>query len=399
MTAAPKTTQARGTDVPTRVARATLLAAATLTIMAPAVIAPSLPAMRAVFADTAGAEVLVRLALTITSLAIAISAPLAGAVADRVGRGPLLIGGLTLYAVAGVGGYFTDDLAVLLATRALLGVAVGGIMTAVSATITDWFDGPRRASFLGLQQAFASVGGVVFLPLAGLLAASNWKSPFWLYAASAVIVPFALVALRKTPRHSGSGADAGTADGTPQRVLGPVTGLYLLAFGVTLAFYMAPTQLPFLLADFGSGPAVVGTVVAATTLSSVLGALAFPALRRRWTAGVLTAASVALLGIGWLLVGTAATVPPVVIGLLIGGFGVGLAVPTLNLRLSELAPAARRGRVLSGLVSGIFLGQFLSPLVVAPLIAVTGIDGAFRWTGLAMVVGAALAAPALIRTR
>ncbi len=58
----------------------------------------------------------------------------------------------------------------LLLTRTLLGAAVGGILTAVSAMITDWFDGPRRASYLGLQQAFAGLGGVVFLPLAAVLA-------------------------------------------------------------------------------------------------------------------------------------------------------------------------------------------------------------------------------------
>lgn len=177
---------------PPRVAQATLLAAATLTIMAAAIIAPSLPVMTEVF-DTA--DVLVRLALTVTSLAIAISAPLSGTVADRVGRRPLLIGSLALYAVAGTAGYFVSDLAMLLATRALLGVAVGGIMTAVGALITDWFDGPRRASFLGMQQASASLGGVVFLPLAGVLADLDWKLPFWIYAVSALILPFAVLTI------------------------------------------------------------------------------------------------------------------------------------------------------------------------------------------------------------
>ncbi|MFG1790279.1 MFS transporter [Nocardia sp. NPDC049149] len=395
MSAALEKAVAQESATPTRVARGTVLAAAMLTIMAPAVIAPSLPAMREVFADVAGADVLVRLVLTITSLAIGISAPFAGMIADRIGRKPLLTASLVLYALAGVAGYFVDALGVLLVTRALLGVAVGGIMTAVSATITDWFDGPKRASFLGLQQAFASIGGVVFLPLAGLLAASNWKSPFWIYAASAVIVPFALLALRERPRGDASGPVVADDGGARPAIFGPIAGLYLLAFLVTLAFYMAPTQLPFLLAQLGTGPAVVGAVIAATTLSSVGGALAFPSLRARWAPAVLTAASIALLGGGWILVGTASTVAQVVAGLLVGGFGVGLAVPNLNLRLSDLAPAALRGRILSGLVTGIFLGQFLSPLVVQPLIHLTGIGGAFGWSGLALVVGAIVALPLL----
>lgn len=55
-----------------------MLAAAGLTIMASALISPSLPAM----ATHYGNETLVRLVLTVTSLAIAITAPLAGALAE-----------------------------------------------------------------------------------------------------------------------------------------------------------------------------------------------------------------------------------------------------------------------------------------------------------------------------
>ncbi len=388
------TTRGRSTPAaaPARPARGTVLAAATLTIMAAAIIAPSLPQMRAAFAGTPGADVLVRLTLTVTSLAIAISAPLSGLVADRLGRRPLLVAGLVLYALTGTAGFAVGDLYLLLITRALLGVAVGAIMTAISAMITDWFDGPRRASFLGLQQAFAGLGGVVFLPLAGLLAAVSWQLPFLIYAAAALIVPFALLTLREAPRPERPAAPSGH-DG--RRTTARVAGVYALALVATLVFYMAPTQLPFLLAGFGTGPVVTGAVIAGSTLTSAAGALAFPALRRRLTSATITTVSVALLGLGWLLTGTAGTVVQIAAGLLVGGAGVGLAVPNLNLRLTELAPPDRRGRILSGLVTGIFLGQFLSPLAVQPLVQAYGLAGAFTWTGVAMAAGAALS---LIRT-
>lgn len=322
---------------PHRFARGTILAAAALTIMAPAVVAPSLPAMEQSFADQPGASLLVRLAITITSLVIAVSAPVSGVVADRVGRRPLLVFGLVVYAVSGTAGYFVTGLAGLLATRALLGAAIGAVMTAVSATITDWFDGPRRASFLGLQQAFASLGGVVFLPLAGALATIDWRIPFWLYSLAAVVALCAIHAIRDRPRDTPK-----VTTGTGRVMNGPVLGLYALALGATMVFYMAPTQVPSLLDNLGAGPAVVGAVLAGSTLTSTLGA--------------------------------------------------GLAVPNLTLRLSELAPPAWRGRVLSGLVTAIFLGQFLSPLAVQPLTQTIGVGNAFAWTGVAMITGAALAA-------
>lgn len=385
---------ARQQAPPTRAARAAVLASATLTLMAAAIIAPGLPAMSEEFAEAPGGGLLVRFVLTITSLAIAVSAPVSGLIADRVGRRSLLVSGLVLYAVSGTAGFFAPDLYVLLATRALLGVAVGGIMTAVSATITDWFDGARRVSFLGLQQAFASLGGVVFLPLGGILAGVDWRAPFWLYSVSAAVAVLAFVALREGPR---GGRGTGAAGETPPRGRPPrrsgtgrIAGVYVLALVATLAFYMGPTQLPFLLKDFGSGSGVAGVVVAGSMVSGTFGALAFPYLRRRLATTAITTVSIALLGTGWLLVGTAGTVVQVLAGMLVGGTGVGLVVPNLNLRLSELAPEGRRGRVLSGLVTGVFLGQFLSPLALQPLIHGTGLAAAFTWTGGAMTAGAAL---------
>ncbi|MFD4637691.1 MFS transporter [Lentzea sp. NPDC058436] len=362
---------------PTRPAQAVVLASATLTIMAAAIIAPSLPAMGEVY----GQEVLVKLALTITSLAIAVSAPLAGLAADRTGRKPLLTGSLVLYALAGTAGYFVTSLPVLLGTRALLGLAVGGVMTSVSALITDWFEGESRTRFLGYQQAAASLGGVVFLPLAGVLAGVDWRLPFWLYSVAAAI---ALAAALTPTGERPAATKATTTAGFPRKAI----GIYLMALTATLVFYMAPTQLPFLLRELNADTTTIGAVIAGSTLTSVVGALVFPKLRTT----KITAISVALLGAGWLIIGAANGIALITAGLLLGGFGVGLVVPNLNTTLAGLAEPEQRGRVLSGLVAGIFLGQFLSPLVVAPLIEATGIAQAFAWTGIATTVaGAALA--------
>ncbi|MFC8046689.1 MFS transporter [Nocardia sp. NPDC057353] len=362
-------------------ALATVLAAAALTLMAAAVIAPALPAMATAYAGTPGAELLVRLAVGITSLAIAVSAPLAGALADRVGRASLLTGGLLLYAVSGTAGWFLTGLPALLGSRILLGIAVGAVMTAVAATLTDWYEGPRRALWLGRQQAAASLGGVVFLPLAGVLAGIDWRLPFWLHAAAAPIAVAAALLLRDGPPAAPNTPDPVRGQGNTAGIL----GIYLLALTATLAFFMAPTQLPFLLTEQGAGPAAVGVIVAGSTLTSIAGALLFPRLRARLTPTAVTAASLALLGLGWLVAGTAAHPAQVLAGLLIGGLGVGAVVPDLNTRLGELAPPHRRGRVLSGLVTAIFLGQFLSPVVLAPLVARIGIEGAFTTTGLALL--------------
>ena len=70
--------------------KAALLSIATLTVSSTMVIAPSLPAMAAAFANTPNAELLVKLTLTMPAIAIAICAPMAGWVIDRYGRLPML---------------------------------------------------------------------------------------------------------------------------------------------------------------------------------------------------------------------------------------------------------------------------------------------------------------------
>lgn len=68
----------------------TLLLASTLTIMSGATISPALSAIRSAFDATPNADVLVQIVLTMSALFIAVGAPIAGAVVDRLGWTKLL---------------------------------------------------------------------------------------------------------------------------------------------------------------------------------------------------------------------------------------------------------------------------------------------------------------------
>lgn len=399
----PATAASRQTPVTT----VALLGSAALTITAAAIIAPSLPAMVDVFPDDP--QWLVRLSLTVTSAAIGVAAPVAGALADRVGAGRILPPALALYALAGTAGLYTPTLATLLISRAVLGLAVAGVMIGVTALISARYEGPARTRMLGLQASAASFGGVLLLPLAGVLASSTWRAPFWIYGSAVVVLPLAVIGLRRqgTPpavsRSRTSPAARATTDPAvrdhPQPPRAPrrtVGGIYLLGFLGTVIFFMAPTQLPFQLQHLQAGSGVVGVVVAISTASSALFALLLPAVARRLTPPQVAALAVALLGLGWLVVGSGDLVT-IVIGSIIGGAGVGLIIPTLNLWLAAASPVASRGRVLSGAVASIFLGQFASPLLLQPLVHAVGIPSAFTLTGvIALTVGVVFAGAARI---
>lgn len=343
---------------PSSLIRLTLLILSALTIMAGATIAPALPAMQAHFAGVPNATLLVKLALTIVGLAIALSAPLSGVLADRFGRRPVLLGSLLLYAVGGASGLIVSSLGALLLGRVVLGLAVAGTMTATGALINDLFSGPGRGKFLSQQAAFSSFGGAVLLPLGGVLAGIGWRAPFALYLIALLLLPLVL----RLPRGIPGGQHAEGVQEKPRwAIIGLVYGLALLYM---VTFYLMPAQGPFLLRFLGLSPATTGLVLGGFTLVAAITSLVYSRLAGRFDARRVAALGFLLLGTGWAAVSRSNSLVEVFPGLLIGGLGSGLVFPNLYAWLADVTPAAWRGRVTAGMSSAVFLGQFLSPLVL-----------------------------------
>ncbi len=94
--------------------------------MAAATIAPALPRMADAYRGVASVELVTKLVLTTPALAIALCAPLAGAIIDRFDRLTLLRGSLVLYGLAGAAGYVLKDLDTVGIQRAIITVGRGG---------------------------------------------------------------------------------------------------------------------------------------------------------------------------------------------------------------------------------------------------------------------------------
>ncbi len=364
--------------------RATLLAISTLTIMAGATIAPGLPRMQTHFADVPDAGLLVRLVLTIVALSVAVFSPIAGIIADKFGRKPLLIFGLILYAVAGTSGLYLETLPTLLAGRVLLGIAVSSISTALSTLVADYFEGAARGRFISLQSAFTSFGGVIFLPLGGLLADISWHMPFAVYIASLMILPLAWMTLTEPIRS--------TIKSTSKPALPPLIWvIYALAFINFVVFYLGPTQMPFFLQNtVGLEPSVTGYVVALFTLSGAITALQFSKLRQRFSESTLTGIGFTLLGTGWLLFGMTQNIWIILLGMVISGAGGGILNPNFATWLANLAPIETRGQILGGLGTAIFLGQFVSPILAQPIVTAWGLNSVFTVGGIIALLTATM---------
>ena len=362
-----------------------LLLVSSLTVMSGATIAAALPLIETHFARQPNAGMYARLILTVPALLIAVGSPFAGLFVDRFGRKKLLLVSLVLYALAGSSGAFTDNLFVLLLGRVFLGVAVAGIMTTSSALVADYFEGKEREQFLGTQAAAMALGGVLFITLGGWLATFSWREPFYVYLSAGALVPFAFYLVREPVRTRTAPPAAGVK--VPGALTGTVLWLYLVIFINMVMFYLVPVQIPFLLKSLpGISPALTGLAIAAATLAAAGASFNFTRIKSRLTTSLVYGVAFLCTGVGFLLIAFAGQYWQVVAGLFVCGLGNGLVMPNTSLAIMAATPEAVRGRVLGGLSTAVFLGQFFSPVAAAPVAAAAGLAGVFGYAGALSVL-------------
>ena len=171
-------------------------------------------------------------------------APVWGALSDRVGRKPILIGSLVgdavFYALFGLSAGWLPG---LFAARILAGIFSSASLAVAQAYAADITPPHLRAMALGYVGAAFGVGFVFGPALGGLLGHFSLSLP--LYVASALaIVNIAYIRAKlpepKREAHKPSAAPGGFAarlGRMTDAVRGPMGFLYLLTFAVTFAFW------------------------------------------------------------------------------------------------------------------------------------------------------------------
>ncbi len=341
----------------------TVLLVSSLTIMSVITISPALPAMSSEFSGLPNGQFIVQMVLTIPALFIAITSPIAGILIDRYGRLKLLWASMVLYAIAGTGGFYLENLYQILISRAILGIAVGMSMTIVITLIADYFEGQERQKFTGIQVAFMSMGGIVLVSLGGFLTDISWRTPFLIYALSLVFLPMAILHLYE-PKVEKRVQQSGHQPKTPSII-------WLLVFNTMIMwiiFFILPVHLPFHLKALGvEKNALIGIAVAVSTLFSAVSAFSYSKIKGKLTYYSIFFAGYLIMAIGLALTSWATSYGMVLVAMSFAGFGIGMMIPNTNLWVMQIAPPEIRGKVIGKLTMFWFMGQFLSPIITLPL--------------------------------
>lgn len=339
-----------------RMLKPTILSISLLTVMSGAAVAPALARIAVSFPDVSPTSI--KLILTMPAVFIILFSLLSGRLSARFSKRRLLACGLVIYLLGGVGGGLANRFELLLAARAMLGMGVGLIMPLSTGLIADFFVGDQRARMMGYATAASNLGGIFATLLSGMLAVYNWRYAFGVYAASLAVLLLVLLFLPESGGKQVRQDDERSR--LPKAVYIWATGAFLLMLG----FYAIPVNLAIFLERNGLGNAsAAGMTIAIVTASGFVAGLSFgpvQALLRKLLPPLLFALS----GAGYLLFSQAHSLPTVWLAAAVGGLGLGWTMPLLFTGATRAGGSGMGVQTMAVVSSMIFLGQFMSPLVL-----------------------------------
>ena len=344
-----------------------LVLAQALPIMAVVSLFPAIPKMMQQFGGIQNAAFLVPMIITVPSFCIALLSSPVGWLTDKVGRRPLFIGALALYAITGLAPLVLNGLVPIIASRALLGVAEAGIVTVGSTLIADYF-GEDRYRWLALQSGLGSVFGTLLIALGGWLADASWRGPFSIYVAAIPLLIISILIIDE-PRIQKRDVIEQIRAPFPWKIALLVGVVSLIA---STLYYVEPTNIATLFQQRGvQSSSQIGLIQAATSLAYIVGAYVYKRVSHQQIGSQLAIAG-SLIGIGMVGIGLSGSWQQAAGWALVQQLGGGMVIPALTGWAQGIMPLDQRGRAMGIWATFFFAGLFLCPTVVELMRTATG---------------------------
>ncbi|WGL54373.1 purine nucleoside transporter PunC [Kluyvera intermedia] len=299
-----------------------------------------LPAFAVIQEDLQTPASAVSASLSLFLAGFALAQLLWGPLSDRYGRKPILLTGLTIFALGCIGMLWVRDGTTLLVLRFVQAVGVCAAAVTWQAMVTDYYPAQRT------NRIFATIMPLVGLspalaPLLGswLLVHFDWQAIF--AALFIITLVLMLPAFRLKPAHKNNATSEEKL--TFMRLLRSkdYRGNVLIYAACSASFFAWLTGSPFILHEMGYSPTVIGLSYVPQTIAFLIGGYGCRAALQKWQGAQL---------LPWLLVVYALSV--------IGTWGAGLAE---NASLTALLIPFCVMAIANGAIYPIVVAQALKP--------------------------------------
>lgn len=240
-----------------------------------------LPAFAAIQADLQTPASAVSASLSLFLAGFAAAQLLWGPLSDRYGRKPVLLIGLTIFALGSLGMLWVENAATLLVLRFVQAVGVCAAAVIWQALVTDYYPSQK------VNRIFAAIMPLVGLspalaPLLGswLLVHFSWQAIFATLFAITVVLILPIFWLKPTTKARNNSQDGLTFT----HLLRSKTyrGNVLIYAACSASFFAWLTGSPFILSEMGYSPAVIGLSYVPQTIAFLIGGYGCRAALQKW---------------------------------------------------------------------------------------------------------------------
>lgn len=342
-----------------------ILSLSLLTVMAGAAVAPALGIIKEHFAGEN--PLFVQMIISMPALFI-IAANVAFPRLCRIfGTRTLVLSGLILYTAGGCAAGAFDNIFLVLTARALVGIGVGIFMPLSTGLLTFYYDSDRTEKLMGYSSAMNQIGGAIATLLSGLLAGISWRASFLVYGLGLISIVLCLIFL---PNDRIDAEESSLSFKTFKENLSSIVSMFLLM----VTFFIYPANFAITIAAEEIIPQnFIAVIMAGMDAVAFCGGLLFVHIKRimrtkiRFMAPVLFIAGYLMLTFigGW----TGALLGPLCIG-----FANGEGIPYIISTASRKAGKAAAATVMPMISAALYLGQFMTPVIISAAAALAGKD-------------------------
>ena len=314
--------------------------------------------------------------------AIAISLPLVGTLADRIGRKSVMVTGLLTFGLTGAAVGVVTRFDVALALRVVQGIGFACAMPVILTLFGDMYRGSEETTVQGMRVAVNSVVATLAPLAAGILFVYSWRYPFAIYLVAvpaAVWVWFTVPTVEMANDWSVRTYLTNMASFLTNGRISLLMASFGFRFGI---YYVFLTYISVLATEeAGLAVVVVGSLLSVNGVVKTVGSSQAGRLAASFDPQLLSFASFLLMTAGISLMGTVPTPLAIVVGVLVFAVGDSILAPTQKSLVNRLSPAEYRGGANATALTFQNPGKVVGPLAFGVILPFVDLAPAFALVG------------------